>query len=1358
MNQTSSPDALTARHVRAARALLAWSQQDLAKRAGVATSTVADFERGHRKPVANNAQAIRDALEGAGVRFLPTGAVIGPTLPEMPGVAGRTGAPVRWVSAEDLAEWADRMDGAVSLPTLVSRLIFATHGPAARLRFPSDESVRHPGWDGRTLLETGGVWVPGGETGWEIGAQRSAIARKAEDDFRKRTAMPAPLVPAESAYIFVTPRRWPDKDAWARACQAEGVWREVRVYDADDLVHWIEQTPAVGLWLAARLGKRPPGIRELEDIWNEWSLATQWPLTADLVLADRDEDAAEVLRWLRAEPSVLALQGSTPEEVVAFFHAALAELPGDLAEAYRNRCLVATTPDAARALADAPAPLILILTDPDPGLAQSLTLRGHYVLLAYDDRPVTHGEVRPLARPSREGLAEALLASGIAEPRARALARDSGRNLAVLRRLIPSAPDRVPSWAENPHPALKAAMLIGGWNETVEGDRERLAAMADQPYDDVIAALAPYVGAFDSPLRKIGPSWRIASPPDAWLLLAHALASIHLDRFEAAARAVLGAADPRFDLEPDERWLAGLRGVQPRYSGLLRHGIGQVLILLALWGDRVRTVPDAGRRAELIVAGVLREADARRWWSLSDDFRLLAEASPKAFLDAVDDSLDADEPPIIALFGHDEGGLFGAEHLSDLMWALESLAWSPDLLPRVTHLLARLDAIDVRPRRFTNGPANSLREIYLLWNPQTHAPLADRLRALDLIRKREPAAAWKVMLSVLPKGHDFASPTAQPQWRDFTTDKVETVTWAVVGRGAAEISRRLVEDVGIDPERWAALLDRLGDLTPDAGPALSALDGAEAGMDDLAARDAMWDKLRRVLHHHRQFEDADWALPAEVLERLAEVYDRFAPVDRLARTAWLFEPSAPLPDPPTAGWEAQERDVDEARKVAAREVLAEGGLAAVLALARLTETAGYLGKALYDGGLPETDLDALIESAARSDDTRVHNLAHGLVAAASRDRDPAWGTTLIGRAESQAWGETALIVLLRALPVGRATWDEAARLGEAIDAVYWRRMPVFWMSEDEADIAFAVRKLIAVGRARHALPLACRPGKAQLPSALLVEALEAAAAQPSDEGGDSNSAVMFQHYVAEILKILDDRTDLEDATLARLEWNYLRVLEHSRRPAKVILRAMSEQPSLFVEMLSFAFKAAEGTEGGDATDESEPEPKDPEQLRVIALQAYRLLDLWDHIPGAGPDGVIDAARLEAWIKEARALAKAAQRADIADSKIGNMLSASPPGADGVWPAEAVRDALDLFRSKPMLNGFQVGKRNRRGVTTRLPGDGGELERNEEARFRDWAKAIAYDHPHTAKALNAIADSYAWDARRHDEDAERLDWI
>ncbi|WP_377810864.1 helix-turn-helix transcriptional regulator [Azospirillum sp. A29] len=55
---------------RAARALLNWSQADLAERAKVAKQTLADFERGARTPYARTLADIRAALEGAGIQFI----------------------------------------------------------------------------------------------------------------------------------------------------------------------------------------------------------------------------------------------------------------------------------------------------------------------------------------------------------------------------------------------------------------------------------------------------------------------------------------------------------------------------------------------------------------------------------------------------------------------------------------------------------------------------------------------------------------------------------------------------------------------------------------------------------------------------------------------------------------------------------------------------------------------------------------------------------------------------------------------------------------------------------------------------------------------------------------------------------------------------------------------------------------------------------------------------------------------------------------------------------------------------------------------------------------------------------------
>lgn len=61
---------LTPEQCRAARGWLNWTQEELAQKANVSLSTVRDFEKERRVPIANNLDAIQRVLEEGGVKLL----------------------------------------------------------------------------------------------------------------------------------------------------------------------------------------------------------------------------------------------------------------------------------------------------------------------------------------------------------------------------------------------------------------------------------------------------------------------------------------------------------------------------------------------------------------------------------------------------------------------------------------------------------------------------------------------------------------------------------------------------------------------------------------------------------------------------------------------------------------------------------------------------------------------------------------------------------------------------------------------------------------------------------------------------------------------------------------------------------------------------------------------------------------------------------------------------------------------------------------------------------------------------------------------------------------------------------------
>jgi hypothetical protein len=566
------------------------------------------------------------------------------------------------------------------LPELIRRLILAEKGYFPELRFPSGDSVQMHGWDGECKVESGTDQIPAGWSGWELGTDQTPKS-KADKDYKQRTKDALHLKAPETTFVFVTPRRWAQKQAWVKQHRAERHWRDVRAYDAVDLVQWIERFPGVGLWLAKLIGKAPIGVQELGEVWREWSLSTKPRLSTDLVLADRDDEATKLLQWLYGEPAAMSVQGEAPGEAIAFLYAAIEQLPPGYRDFFHTRAVVAADANTARSLADVPSPLIIILEEPEPGLSMHLVEKGHYVCLAFGSDAGTPADLLPLKRPTRYAIEHELTKMGMERHEAQNFAHDSARSLTILRHLIPSAPGyKVPDWASpETARALLPALLAGAWDESQPGDVTILEELAGLPYDKITAALTPLLHLTDSPLRKAGNTWKIASPRDAWFRVARYITSTDLDRFAKASHAVLTSVDPRFNMAPDERWLAGIKGEKPKYSSLLRTGISEILVLLNAFGKQVLSVPHADARGVLIVRGLLHDADAVRWWSLSHQLQVLAEASPEEFMSAVEDSLAKNDAPILKLFAED-GGTFGAAYHADLLWALETLAWSPDYL------------------------------------------------------------------------------------------------------------------------------------------------------------------------------------------------------------------------------------------------------------------------------------------------------------------------------------------------------------------------------------------------------------------------------------------------------------------------------------------------------------------------------------------------------------------------------------------------------------------------------------------------------------------------------------------------------
>lgn len=1254
------------------------------------------------------------------------------------------------IRAHDIQAWAsNRIEPRQQLAALLRRLVNTTGIDLSKVDFPAYDDAERPGWDGHVEAGAATPWIPIGTSGWEFGCNADP-ERKAQADYSARQSRVPEEERKNTTFVFVTPRKWPGKQAWEKARRAEKQFRDVRAFDAGDLEQWLEQSVATQTWFAELIGASADGLRSLDSCWNLWAGATEPPLSRELFSGQAETAKGVFADWLRNPTSrPLVISAESSEEALAFLHCA-AEALDDAKARLDSRCIVVDSAAALQKVVRASTNFIAIATSREAEEAIAGLYRNQPVILIRPRSSLDDRADIALDALDDDSFQKGMQAMGIDEHEAARLARISGQYPTILRRALSTIPAiRQPAWSQDPElaPQIVRLGLAGAWVTTKAADRTALAALFGADYERVEEALAHLRHVQGTPIWEAGHVAGVISKVDILTACGGAITKSMIERFFDVARTALSETDPALDLPEDDQWAASFYGKSRDYSETLRAGICESLVLLAVSGDKLfgqRLGINCRTKVDSLVRGLLTPFNERTWLSQRRDLQYYAEASPEVFLEIVEDDLNSDAPKIHALMGSGGSSLFSSCPRTGLLWALESLAWDPERMPRVVEILATLSAIEITDN-ISNKPEASLEAIFLWWMPQTAASAQQRFSALERLCRRHPKVGWRVCVAQFDT--HSASGSSRPRWRRDGIGAGE----ADQGRDNQEFRLRAA-DLAVDwPDHDH---NTLGDLVEHVHmfdeeradrlwSAIAAWRSANPSEEDMAA-------LRERIRRHtdtRRGRQRDMTTDSKAKARTA--YESLAPKDLVVRHQWLFanhwvdESYAELED---GDFDYRKRDerIAALRVSALKEVWDARGYDGFL---RLCESGNAAGTAGWHLAYSVIDSDQAIEVLRRlvneTDEQHRRSVNEAVSGVLNAHKSTDLNTLLDECIASLTKDENAdgILRLLLAAPFNDETWRRVDNLPPDLRERYWADVVPRWERQSSEELHVAVARLVEAKRPRTAFEFVSIDLEKIEPQQLF-ELLRSVATIGNEPPG---SHLLSAHSIGKAISMLDESKQIPEDAMASIEFTYIDAIERSKGKATNLERQLAKSPLLYVQVLSYLYRRVDGGE-----DPAEWKIEDPELARATANRAHALLTRIRHLPGTRTDGSVDEMALIAWIEETRRLAKDFGRLEPADKMIGELLYSKQLGSDDIWPPEPAREALEHFRSRAMARGMSLATYNGRGAVWR--GEGGQQERDLAASYRRYSSALAYSHPFVSQMLQQIAEFYERDAEHEDASA------
>lgn len=1252
------------------------------------------------------------------------------------------------INENQLDEWvrsnAQRAQGTVV--ELVYRLVAAASPNPIDRRFPLGDSIGQHGPDGFLNTEFNyDPFIPEGKSYWEIGSGLDARS-KASSDYRDLVKVIDCEERLQSTFIFVTPlsaRRdweytWDDGGQldWVKRRLKRKDWKDVRVIDGTKLIDWLHHFPAVKFWLANELGLPVNQIETLDQRWDVLrTIGDPPPLIPNVFLVNRAEACKKLEEIFEGKSLQLKLGTHFPDQVTDFVSAYVANMEYERKFDFLGNCLIISSVDAWDTITALRERQILIadFNLENRGaygakLLEKARRKGHAVIYSGQPEGIPYPHHVYVPNPTKYQIQETLVKAGYKEERARILALKSNGNISDLLKILQNL-SLIPEWAQKTDAAdLAIAELLGSWNENTKADLAVVEELSGNSYGEWIRKIRDIAFQPGPPLNQREGVWKFVARYEGWYSLGPKISDENLDTLRQIATNVLRERDPKFELPPDERFAANVHGKILKNSSVLREGLVESLALLGSHPGALTycSIGKAEDTAVLAVREILSDADWVLWASLNNQLHLLAEAAPREFLNAVENALTSDPCPFDTLFAQEGSGMGGTTYISGLLWALETLAWSPDYLFNVISLLGELAARDPGGN-YTNRPANSLTTILLPWLPQTCSPISQRKIAIETLIVDQKDVAWNLLLSLLPQRHQTSGGSCKPIWRELIpNDWSKGVTRGEYWEQVAIYTDLTISMAKNDIEKLLDLFDHFNHLPLSVQDQLfDHINSSDILSLPETEKYPLWDKLVNLAIEHRKFADSNWAMKPEQLDKLNDAIKYLEPKSLVLRHRRLFSEISFELFEECGNYEEQYKQLENARYQAVCEISKAEGIEAIFELANNVDAPWYVG--IEYGKIVTKDADLVIlPKLLESDNGSLKIFAGGFIRGRFQEKGWLW----VDRINLKNWSSSQVGQFLAYLPFTSKTWDLVTIHLQEDENPYWSRANPA-LNEETKNIEYGINQLIEHNRPMVAIR--CLGGmkhfKQSYSSEIAIRALNAAV------NSNENIGSMDNYVLRKLIESLQNNSNVKQDDLLRIEWMYLPLFYYSKDVSpKTLEQQLAEKPEFFCEIIRILYRSKKA---GELKENPEIDNKN------LATNAYHLFQMWKIPPGCQQSGKYDGDALLEWLDAVKKECIETGHYDVAMITVGQVLIHTPPDPDGLWIHHSAAKVLNAKDAKKMRKGFRTAFFNSRGVHISTSG---EEELALAEKYRKMGNEVeSYGYHRLADSLRDLASSYVREA-------------